>query len=257
MEDNFNFKELYQVALKTTYPIEANGRTYDAGEIIAMFDKVQIADIQEIKQRAKARGGFENATHVTWESTEQIAFVFTQGVFSKTQFGLMNNSALSPIGGTVRIFQREILETNEDGLLEIANSPDGNLYIYKMETGEKITSFNRVDREINLALPFLSVVIDYHYLYENGGTVMMVGKKFTEGFLELEARTRVKDDRTGLERTGILRIPKLQLMSDLSIRLGKDPIVAQFAAVGYPVGERGNKKVMELFFLNNDIDSIT
>jgi hypothetical protein len=35
---------------------------------------------------------------------------------------------------------------------------------------------------------------------------------------------RVKDDVTGKVTTGIINIPKLRLMSDLSIRVGSDAI---------------------------------
>lgn len=46
-------------------------------------------------------------------------------------------------------------------------------------------------------------------------------------------------------------------MSELSMRLGRSasPIVGTFSAVGYPEGARGKEKVMELIFLDDDIDS--
>jgi hypothetical protein len=46
-------------------------------------------------------------------------------------------------------------------------------------------------------------------------------------------------------------------MSDLSIRLGSDavPQVGRLDAIAVPDGQRGNKKVMELIFLSDDIDS--
>jgi hypothetical protein len=85
----------------------------------------------------------------------------------------------------------------------------------------------------------------------------MVGREFTNGYLSLEGKMRVKDDITGHIKTGIIKIPKLKLMSDLSIKLGKDasPTVGRLNAVAVPDGQRGNKKVMEIIFLNDDIDS--
>jgi hypothetical protein len=79
----------------------------------------------------------------------------------------------------------------------------------------------------------------------------------TNGYLSLEGKTRVKDDITGQVTTGIIKIPKLKLMSDLSMRLGQDavPVVGRLDAIAVPTGERGHKKVMELIFLNDDIDS--
>jgi hypothetical protein len=77
------------------------------------------------------------------------------------------------------------------------------------------------------------------------------------GYLQLEGRTKTKDDITGRTRTAILRIPRVKLVSDLSLRLGRDavPVLGEFNAVGLPSGGRGDKKIMELFFLEDDIDA--
>jgi hypothetical protein len=40
MENELSFKELYEVSLKTTLPIEVSGATIEAGETIALFDKI-------------------------------------------------------------------------------------------------------------------------------------------------------------------------------------------------------------------------
>jgi len=52
-------------------------------------------------------------------------------------------------------------------------------------------------------------------------------------------------------------IPKLKLMSDLSIKLGRDvnPTVTSFRAEGLPTGARGNSVVCNLYTLNDDIDA--
>ena len=42
-----NFKELYEVTLKATYPIEVNGRTIEIGETIALFDRIQLANFAD------------------------------------------------------------------------------------------------------------------------------------------------------------------------------------------------------------------
>jgi hypothetical protein len=49
----------------------------------------------------------------------------------------------------------------------------------------------------------------------------------------------------------------VKLVSDLSLRLGRDavPVLGEFSAVGLPSGGRGDKKIMELFFLEDDIDA--
>ena len=86
---------------------------------------------------------------------------------------------------------------------------------------------------------------------------LSIGQKLINGFLYAEGKTRVKDDITGKTRTAILRIPRLKLVSDLSMRLGREanPLLANFAAVGYPASNGRDKKVMELLFLSDDIDA--
>jgi hypothetical protein len=83
MNNELNFKELYEVSLKATYPIEVEGKLIEAGETIALFDKIQIANFQEIKTIASASGGYGNQDHILWETTKEIKISFTQGVFSK------------------------------------------------------------------------------------------------------------------------------------------------------------------------------
>jgi len=86
---------------------------------------------------------------------------------------------------------------------------------------------------------------------------MTIGQALTRGYLSLNGKMRVKDDDTGKVKTGIIRIPKLRLMSDLSIRVGNDaiPQVGRFDAIAVPEGARGQSKVMEIIFLNDDIDA--
>jgi hypothetical protein len=40
MDNEFGLKELTDLVLKATYPIEMEGRTFEAGEVIARFDKI-------------------------------------------------------------------------------------------------------------------------------------------------------------------------------------------------------------------------
>jgi hypothetical protein len=114
-----------------------------------------------------------------------------------------------------------------------------------------------LERGVLVIEPYKTIEVDYEYYYSNGASVMTVGQQLIRGFLSLEGRTRVKDDITGKMHTAILRIPRLKLVSDLSMRLGREagPLLANFAAVGYPDSECRDRKIMELLFLNDDIDA--
>lgn len=72
MESAFGLKELYEVSLKATYPIEIKGRTIEVGETIAVFDKIQLANFTENKRFISANGGFDNRPRVWWEETKDI-----------------------------------------------------------------------------------------------------------------------------------------------------------------------------------------
>ena len=55
----FGFKELYSVLLKATYPMEIKGRKFEVGETVAAFDRISIANFEEIKSYIKLYKNFE------------------------------------------------------------------------------------------------------------------------------------------------------------------------------------------------------
>ena len=257
--DNLSFKELYDVSLKATYSIEVGGNIVEPGETVASFDKIQIANFQEIKNVVSANGGFNNRAHIYWESTKEIKINFTQGVFSKTQLALMSNANLVSSNGNeiVTINARGMYESDENGKIVIGRTLCEPIFVYDKDSGKKITDWSRADDIIHLNQQYQQVVVDYWYEYKNGYTIMCVGKPLTTGYLSLTGKMRVKDDTTGKVVTGIIKIPKLRLMSDLSMRVGSDaiPQVGRLDAVAVPEGVRGQSKVMEIIFLNDDIDA--
>lgn len=258
--EQFGLKELYDVSLKSTYPMKIGNRNIEIGEKIAVFDKIQIANFNEIKKFQSANGGFDNRARVIWEDTKEIQFNFTQGIFSKTQLALMANSKLinySAEKGSVLISKREELESNESAEIELKYKPSVNLFIYDKNTFEKIGYEQISEKVFKVYAPYLDLIVDYQYEYKNNIDELVIGTQLTNGYLELEGKTKIKDDITGHTHTGIITIPKLKLMSNLSMRLGgsANPVVGNFSAIGCPIGTKGNKKVMELFFLADDIDS--
>lgn len=259
--EQFSMKELYDVSLKSTYPMKIGNRDIEIGEKIAVFDKIQLANFNEIKQFRSANGGYDNRARVIWDDTKEIRFNFTQGIFSKTQLALMLNSKLISSANDsqpILVEKREILEVNEEGKVELKHIPLGNIFIYLKENFNKINFEEKTENVLKINQPaYTEVVVDYQFEYKNKMEELIVGTQLTNGYLELEGKTRVKDDITGHTHTGIIKIPRLKLMSNLSMRLGENagPLVGNFSAIGYPIGAKGNKKIMELFFLSDDIDS--
>ena len=259
MDNNIGFKELYEVSLKATYPIEMGDRRIEVGETIAVFDKLQIGNFEEKKNFISANGGFDNRARVWWEETKEIRVSLVQGIFSKSHLTLMTNAKYVQDEGrsVVDINRRECVETDASGNAIVKYPISSPVFVYDKETGEKITNFISTENNIRTSLSYKEIIVDYYYSYDNGYSILSFGRGLTNGYLSLEGKTRVKDDITGQVTTGIIKIPKLKLLSNLSMRLGQDavPLVGRLDAVAVPTGERGHKKVMELIFLNDDIDS--
>lgn len=257
----FGLSELYEVFLKATYPIEINGQKFEEDDVIFCFDKVQISNISEIKNVVSANGGFDNRARVIWETVRELPINFSQGVISKTQFALLNNAKLINHENNfekLKITKKEELESDENGYLFLKELPLNNkVNVIKKNTGERLEYTLIEDKKIQIQSSYENVIVNYNFEYLNNYDTIVVGQKLIEGFVKLEAKTRVKDDITGHTHTGIFIIPKLKIMSNLSIRLGKNaaPLIGNFSAIGHPIGNRYNKKVMELHFLHDDIDS--
>ena len=259
MENEFSLKELYDVFLKTTYPMEIAGKQFVEGETLCVFDKIQIAGFNENKSIVTAHGGFYDRDRVYWESTKSVGLIFSQGIFNHLQFALLANANLiyTVNGSSIKIPIQEKVESNEDSEVSISKAPCGDIFFYKVADGTKL-QLQQIDTETYLApSAYLEVIANYYYDYNKGAQMVQVGNKLINGFLRLEGKTRVKDDITGKTRTGIIEIPKLKLMSGLSMRLGKNanPVVANFQANCIPVGTGGNNTVINFFFLNDDVDS--
>ena len=261
MNTEFGLKELYDLTLKATFPIEMDGRKFEAGEVIARFDKIQIANFRELSSRVSANGGKSNPALIVWEDPKEIQLTFTQGVFSKRQFALLSNANLIKSAPADRILVSAHFygESNEKGEIQLNKEKITNVFVYNAKTFEKIKP-KSIDLEkgvITIDEVYCDVEVDYQYEYTNDVSIINIGQKLIGGFLLLEGKTRVKDDITGKTHTAILRIPRLKLVSDLSMRLGREagPLLANFAAIGYPVGNSKDKKVMEMLFLNDDIDA--
>ena len=259
MEDIFGTKELYDVSLKSTFPMRIGNREIEAEETILHFDKIEISTLDTVTSRVAAVGGFDNRPQVIWENTKQVNFTIKKGVLSRTSWALISNSKIltsTESTNRLRINCYEELESNEEGKVILKYTPE-KLFLYNAVTNEKIKEYEIADNIITLAEPYLSVVADYTYIYKDNYETLKIGKRLLEGFLSLEGKIELKDDKDGLEKTGILKIPKITLVTDLSIRLGTEaqPMVGIFNMIGFPVGSRGNSSVCSITFLEENLRS--
>ena len=255
-ENMFGLKDMYDCVLKATYDIEVGNRTIKAGEPVAAFDSLSIANFDELKKRASSNGGYGNQSWVTWESTQELSLHFSQGIFSKTLLAVLGNAAFDQ-GVSVLVPMHEELEIDDNLQAQLKYKPE-MLYVYRKDNGEPIREFEVNDKTIVFynVEQYTDITVYYDFIYENAN-VINVGRQLFRGFLELTAKTRLKDDVTGKTVTGIVHMPKVKLMSDFSIRLGNDapPAVGHFMITAYPTGSNGSEKVMEFISLNDDVDS--
>ncbi len=254
-QDYFGFKELFDVQLRALQDIAIGEKTIAKGEPIVVFKSIQYGNIDEVREYVAAKGGFHNVPRVTWETTKEIQLSLVQGIFSKIHLALLGNSFItSP--NEVEVPMIEDLTSDENSIVILKHTPT-KLFIYD-STGEKVSNYTANENIITLTnLPFENVQVVYDFAYKNDITILEIGRHWLSGFMELRGKTLLKDDKTGQTTTGIISIPKLKLMSDLSIRLGNNvvPVAGNFNMVAFPVGPRGSEKVMDLILLSDDIDS--
>lgn len=253
---NFSFKELYDVRLKVTFNIETENGLIEEGETLAFFDTLQIANFRELSKYVGASGGYDNAVRVYWGDTTNIAFSFSSGTFNKNQLSICNNSKMiESIENNVTLPVREKKESSENGVIELKNSPIDKVFIYTAD-GTKVKGYNVEGKQIKNLSPFTDYIVDYNYFSSSRVDVLLLGDKRFQGFLVLEGYTRIKTE-DGKVKTGMIKIPKIQLNTNLSMTLGQygDPVTLGFSAVGYPIGERHNRHVMELAIIDADLKS--
>jgi hypothetical protein len=262
MESYFGIKELYDVSLKCTFPMEINGKQYATNESIIKFDRIQLAPLAESKTRVYASGGYGNAQLINWEKTNEVSFVISEGVISKIGLAILSNSQLAEkkVGEIIQVPFTEQLETDDLGKAELKYAPcqDGTFFIYDADNGARIEYYHLENNILELEnSPYKNIYVDYTFPYEEKAEVLTVGKRLVDGYLKLDGKLRLKDDFDGHVKTGIIEIPRVKLMSDLSMRLGSEasPYVYRFQVVGLPVGDRGNQYVCKIIMLDNEIDS--
>lgn len=254
----FSFKDLEKVSLKATSNIEIGNKQFVPGETLVYFDKIQIAVLNEQRDTRVAEGGYENQPQVFWDTTKDLQLRFSQGVFSQEHFALLTNAKLiEQVGVPIPITEQEDKETDEEGKITLKHVPVGEIFVYNKNTGDRITNFTVNGAALTFESSFLEVIIRYTFNYTNKVYDYKIGRRLVNGFVELEGRTRIKDDVSGQVVTGIIKIPKLKLLSELSIKLGDQatPVVGRFDALGVPVGSRGNTYVTDIVILGDDIDS--
>lgn len=260
---NINFsewgmKELYDIVISANYAIDYNGGVVNIGEPLLLLDKVEIGNFTELKTFTDASGGKDNSPRVSWEHTSGIDILLSKGTFSFGHLALLSNSKTEKSAG-LEVSKNEYLESDEEGVIDLKFSPISKekTYIYHKTSGQPYLDFELSENKITNLPAYKEFTIIYYFTYGGGAEIINLGDRNLKGYLTLTGKTKVKNGETGQTVTGILRIPKMKLMSELSMRLGESahPIISNFQVRGLPSGIRGSSRVMEMVFLDSNIDS--
>lgn len=258
MEDNFGIKELYDVYIKTPFETKIGNREYEADEAIICFDKIMMAPLTEHKVRTSSSGGYGNTRLIDWENTSEVAFSISEGVISKVGLALLSNSILTPNKEeTVEITYSEILESDENGEFFTKYTPVMNKPVIAITKNDniklKVTRIN--DNRFSIGTEYCMIIVTYSFKYKSSSESYYIGKRLLDGYLSLEGKFRLRDDADGHIKTGIIEMPRIQLMSDLNMRLGSNvgPHVYKFNILGLPVGSRENRYVCKMTILDKEL----
>ena len=132
------------------------------------------------------------------------------------------------------------------------------IYVYDIETGLPILDYQIYGNKLFFNKSYRKVSVDYTFTYEDKVKVIEVGDRLINGFLRLDGKMSVKDDKSGEVTTAILEMPKIKLSSNLAMKLGKSydySTVSDFYFTGYPSEEtrREDQRVAKITFLETEL----
>lgn len=259
----FGIKELYDVTLKTTSDMKVGNRSFEEGEPLLYFDKIQIASIDEDISRFSATGGKSNRNLIIWEDTKEVSFTLQEGVLSRLSFAMLTNASVisrDENNDYVIVPKRELFTTDGDGKVELKYEPmmDEAFFVYNEDVrdNEKVEKYRVNGKVLTLPdHPYTSGSVSYYFSYRNKFDAYHIGEKLFNGYLRLEGKVYFKEDEGGLNKTTLFEMPRVRLMSGLNMRVGEraDPVVSTFEIAGFPQSNQ-DKTICKITLLDDDVD---
>lgn len=253
----FTFSELNDVIFKAIAPVKIGERQFLPGEPIAIFDSIAVALIEAPVKLIKSTGGQNNNTLIIWEGLQEVQIAFTQGVFNKTHFALMMGAEVYAIEEEQALnYEYTQIHTDENGVFRLKEEPAGEIFAYD-DKGERLEITPVGEKNVKVSASDSVISVYYQYNTTSGREWVELGGRLKNlGYFSLEGKTRIKHDVTGEEEKGIIRFPKVQLVSRLSMQLGKkaQPVVGAFQIIALPSGVNRKNTIMEFSFLAEDIE---
>lgn len=252
-------KELYDVDIRLTQPLDICGRHFDINESIINFSKAEIGQISQHMETTEIKGGYKGNFLLDWNEDKQVQFALSNGILSPLSLSILSNSQLLKRNTCSVPYQEECKVIEDDNnswycltkyipnhidgtfglqgnpnndpmpmgrkrdipLKPLPPSPDKYLFCYDIDTGKKILKFEVLGNKIIFKGEHKNVKIDYTFDYNEDILDLTVGKRLIESSVRLTAKTTFKDQTTGETKTAIINIPNMRLRSELNLRLGE------------------------------------
>ena len=264
-------------------------RYIEEGEPVMYFTNIKIGTLREQRTPIMARGGWANLPHVIWEDSSGVEFTLSEGVMSSISMGMLLSSVTSSPEPQepLLVYKTEgpfILNDEHQLFLEhwpvTRDKKKTFIFEYECDVPQRKVYGKRIpgkvdpfdtkkdrpcievyeDRELQqLADLNKKYIVDYYYEYKDDALIYTVQKERFNGLFTLEGKFYSKDENEGLDYTNIIYMPKVRVVSDISLRLGEraDPATSVFNIIGMPENVVGNGKnvIMKIMRLNKDIDA--
>ena len=266
-QEYFGLKELRSVVIRAREGITIGNRTFEAGEPVLYFEKIQMANLQEGNNIVAARGGYGNYPRVVWQSFNDLVFTMKEGVLSKTSFSMLSNAEMFEKGedatDVIKVPKRERVEIY-NGTIRLLKEPlKEKIFVFLVDQDgiivDKITNYSILRDTIKVDAKYDGqiAIVDYYFNYENKYSQYVLGSKRIDSLLSLEGKAYFKDDKYGLNKTFLFEIPKMKITSNLDVIMGEkaSPTVSVFNIVGLPIKENNQWVVSKMSLLAEDIDS--
>ena len=290
LDQYFGVKELYEVVLRAKGPMKFGDRNVEDGEPVLYFENISMSLLTQQASPIMARGGWANLPRVIWEDRSEVTFTFSEGVMSSISMGILLSANVTNATKekALDISKREgpfTLVPYMDGdkevkVLYLMNEPilypekKTFIFEYTRDVAQKKVYGKIVGDKDELARTRLAIfedkgceinadenkkyIVDYYYKYNNDALLYTIEKERFNGLFTLEGKFYSKDENDGLNYTNLIYMPKVRVVSDISLRLGEraDPTVSVFNIIGLPenTGNNRNGLIMEITRLSEDIE---
>ena len=257
-------KDLERVCLKTREEVAFGDRVLEAGEPVLYFENIQIGLLSEQINPVMARGGWGNKPLVIWEDRKETMFSFTNGTLNTTSFNLLLNAHMLQAKKEEPLFYVEDLIIDDWGNIFLKYSPElknkkAFFYIYDYDNlQERIIPISINGNKVSFNKEYSGKVVrcDYYFYHEKETILYSMARERFTNLYTLEATFLMKDENEGLYHTGILRMPKVRVVSNINLRMGEraDPSVSTFNIIAIPESQGDREGIVcEVLYLDDDI----